>query len=144
MAGCTAVAATSSPAGKTIAVGCGDGKVLLWGTEGAYISKTIRKDEFETTDEYLQRVKGLRVPYVAKVQRGRYDADKGLFRIEIEGMGFLVAVDRDKAKEISSNRDEVFVSGQLVYAFDGVVELVGARLVTDPLVHGGHPVRPSQ
>jgi len=120
-----------SPDGKLIAVGGGDDKVSLWDTSPLKIAAFFKKDEFETTAEYTERVKGVKMPYSTKITPGRYDADRGGFEIEIQGIKAFVPVKRDKAKEIAANKDNVFISGNLVYAGNNSLELIDAELLFD-------------
>ncbi|MCX7914338.1 MAG: PDZ domain-containing protein, partial [Thermodesulfovibrionales bacterium] len=121
-----------SPDSKLIAMGDRFGKVSIYEAVGIEIAEFFKKDEFETTQEYFQRVKNVKIPYSTKVKLGRYDADKGGFEIEIGETKAHIPVQRDKAMEISANKDVVYINGNLVYADKYTLELVDARLTLDP------------
>jgi WD40 repeat protein len=123
-----------SPNGKVMALGEGDGKISLYDNTNIEIAEFFKKDEFETTDEYIQRIKGAKIPYSTKIKLGKYDADRGVFEIEIEGTKATIPVQRDKAMEISANKEAVYISGNLVYTDIGMLELVDARITLDPTV----------
>ncbi|MDH7600229.1 MAG: hypothetical protein QHH07_11445 [Sedimentisphaerales bacterium] len=123
-----ASSATFSPDGRMVAVGRMDGKVELWSLEYLGIAELFKRDQFETTDEYAKRVKGLRLPYSHRVTLGVYDADRGGFEVEIEGVKVFVPIAKDRAKEMVASSDSVYIRGDLVYAYEDVLELVGARL----------------
>lgn len=100
----------------------------IWSLEGFAIAEFFKKDEFETTKEYEQRVKGIKRPYSTKISLGRYDADRGGFEIVVAGIKAFVPVEREKAKEIAANKDTVYISGDLIYAREDILQLVDARL----------------
>lgn len=110
--------------GKFVAIGH-----KLWSLEGFYISEFFKKDEFETTNEYLQRVEGVKMPYSTKITLGGYDADRGGFEITVEGIKAFFPMEREKAKEAAAHRDTVYISGNLIYVREGTLELADAQLM---------------
>ncbi len=121
-----------SPDGKTLATGSDDDTAKLWDMEGLYVAEAFKKDEFESTAEYLERMKGADFPYSAKATVGTYDADRGGFDVEIKGARAFVPTNREKAREISANKENVRVSGTLRYHDKDTVELAGAALTLGP------------
>ncbi|MGB9693368.1 MAG: WD40 repeat domain-containing protein [Fervidobacterium sp.] len=101
----------------------------IWGMDGFAIAEFFKKDEFETTNEYMQRVKGIKFQYSTKITLGRYDADRGGFEIEVLGIRAFVPVEREKAKVIAANRDRVYIRGNLISAREGMLELVDVEFM---------------
>ncbi|MDP2277156.1 MAG: caspase family protein, partial [Nitrospirota bacterium] len=89
------------------------------------------KGEFETTKEYEKRVRSLEMPYAISVKLAGYDADRGGFEGEVKGTKVFIPVTRDKAKDLSSHKEKIYIEGRLRYYDAGNMALFDARLVNE-------------
>lgn len=110
-------AAAFSPDSRILAVGDrGKAKVILndiSSLQTAALTSDLEKGEFETTQEYEQRVGKWEHPYSSDLVPGKYDADKNGFTADLFGTKILISIPRERAREISIKKDSLRLEGKL-------------------------------
>jgi WD40 repeat protein len=114
-----------------------DRKIYVWrfgGSSGsgiAGIAAYFRRGEFETTEEFRERLNERHVLYTTTCEVGRYNADRGAFQVSVAGHDVFVKVPRNKARTIRKRGGRFGVEGALKYHSESKAELVNAYLVNE-------------
>lgn len=84
----------------------------LWGTPEVQGLERLKRDEFETSNDYTRRVAEWTSPYTALVSLGQYDADAEAYSVRIGDVTLSLPLPRTDAKRFSGQR-EAILTGQL-------------------------------
>jgi hypothetical protein len=111
-----------------------DRNIIVWSLGGSVsagvsgIGGYFQKGEFETTSEFKKRIGSKYLFYSSPAVLGKYDADRGVFAVKVEGKKVFVKVPRDIAREMKKRRN-LTVEGALKYHSSSQAELVNTYLV---------------
>ena len=104
-----------APGGKRVA-SFGKGRTAkLWGLPEVEGLEKLKRDEFETSNEYARRVAEWTSPYNALVSLVEYDADGETYAVRIGDVALTVPLPRADAKRFSGQREAVLTGRLRVY-----------------------------
>lgn len=104
-----------APGGKHVA-SFGKGRTAkLWGLPEVEGLEKLKRDEFETSNEYTRRVGEWTSPYNALVSLVEYDADSETYAVRIGDVALTVPTPRADAKRFSGQREAVLTGRLKVY-----------------------------
>ncbi|MGE5559122.1 MAG: WD40 repeat domain-containing protein [Bacillota bacterium] len=104
----------------------------LWDLSFFGVKRKFKKDAFETTQEYGDRVSRIEIPFSMPValRKEQYNADRGGFTFEFKDNKLFIPVEREKAKELAGRKpSEVKLAGKLKYYDPENLALVEGRIV---------------
>jgi WD40 repeat protein len=84
----------------------------LWGTPEVQGLEKLKRDEFETSNDYTRRLSEWTSPYTALVSLGQYDADSETYGVRIGDVTLALPLPRADAKRFSGQR-EAIMTGRL-------------------------------
>ncbi len=120
-----------APGGKRVA-SFGKGRTAkLWGLPEVEGIEKLKRDEFETSNEYTRRLAEWASPYAALVSLVEYDADAETYAVRIGDIALTVPTARADAKRFSGQR-EAALSGKLKVHDANQLELSDAKLTRLP------------
>ncbi|MEE9524063.1 MAG: caspase family protein [Thermodesulfovibrionales bacterium] len=123
------------PGGGRLVSSGKDRNIIVWRLGGPVsagvsgIGGYFQKGEFETTSEFKKRIGSKYLFYSSPAVLGKYNADRGIFDVEVEGKRVFVKVPRDVAREMKKRRSNLTVEGALKYHSSSQAELVNTYLV---------------
>jgi len=103
----------------------------LWGLPEVEGIEKLKRDEFETSNEYARRVAEWTSPYTALVSLVEYDADAEAYAVRIGNVALNVPMPRADAKRFSGQR-EASLSGKLKVYDANQLQLSDAKLTRLP------------
>lgn len=103
----------------------------LWGLPEVEGIEKLKRDEFETSNEYARRVSEWTSPYTALVSLVEYDADAETYAVRIGDVALNVPTPRADAKRFSGQR-EASLSGKLKVYDANQLQLSDAKLTRLP------------
>jgi hypothetical protein len=124
-----------NPRGGRLVSSSKDRTINVWNLGGAVsagvsgIGGYFQKGEFETTSEFQRRIESKYLYYSSPAKLGRYNADKGVFSVEVEDKMVYVKVRRDIAREMKKRQRNLVIEGALKYHSASHAELVNTYLV---------------
>jgi WD40 repeat protein len=120
-----------APGGKHVA-SFGKGRTAkLWGLPEVEGIEKLKRDQFETSNEYTRRVSEWTSPYTALVSLVEYDADGETYAVRIGDISLTVPTAREDARRFSGQR-EASLSGKLKVKDANQLELSDAKLTRLP------------
>ena len=101
-----------APGGKRLASFGKARTAKLWGTPEVQGLEKLKRDEFETSNDYTRRLAEWTSPYTTLVSLGQYDADAETYGVRIGDVTLALPLPRADAKRFSGQR-EAILTGRL-------------------------------